>query len=127
MIADLRSSGNGVFQTLKAVTSGILGLAIVFFAYQLTGEGTNHSSHGVGDPGIELADQHRGDRSHEPGSGSHDEICSVTACASFTMTLGRSDYLRIPSPNLSGLAPTYSMPKDIVLAGEPPIPRLLTF
>ena len=124
MIAGCRSSGNGVFETLKTVTSGILVLAMVFFAYQLTGEGTNHPSHGVADTAIELADQHRGDRPHEPGSGSLSEICSVTACASFTMALGGSDYLRIPSPSL---APTGSVPKDLVLAGDPPIPRLLTF
>ena len=124
-MAGCRSSGNGVFQTLRVVTSGILVLAFVFFAFQLTGEGTNYSSHGVGNASIELTDQHPGDHSREPGSGSHSEICSVTACASFTMTLGGSDYLRIPWPDLTALAPTNSIPKDIVLAGEPPIPRLL--
>ena len=123
MIAGLRGSGNGVFKILRSVTSGILVLAIVIFAYQLEGERSIFSSYGVGDPGIELAGQHRGNNSNEPGSGLQSEICSVTPCASFTMPLGRSGYLRVPSPNL---APTDSKPKDFVLSDDPPIPRLLT-
>lgn len=127
MIVNRRSSGNDVFQALKAVTSGILVLAIVLLAYPLEIKGGIHSSHGVGGPGIELADQQRGDRSHEPVSGSHGEICSVTACASFTMTPGGSDYPRFPSLSLSGLMAIDSVADGIVLAGDPPIPRILTF
>ena len=86
MIASRFSSGNGVFQILRAVTSGILVFAMVFLALQFTGEAPNHSSHGIGDTGFEHANQHRGDHPHGPASGSHSEICSVTACTSVTMT-----------------------------------------
>ncbi len=116
-----------MFQAFKAVTSGILMLASVFFAYPHASEGAIHASHGVGDPAIELADQQRGGRSHEPGSGSHGEICSGTACASFTMTLGGSDYPRFPSLSLCGVTAIDSKADGIVLAGDPPIPRFLTF
>ncbi len=123
-MAGYRSSGNGVFRTLRAVTSGILVLAFVFFANQLTGEGTNYSSHAVGNPSIELTDQHPENQSHDPGSGHHGESCSVAACVSIVLARRGSEYRDVASPDSNGVSPDSSIPLGIILARDPPIPRL---
>ena len=106
------------------IGAGMLLLAGVLFAVQMTDAGARHASHGVAGAAIELAAEHPENQSHDPGSGHHGESCSVAACVSIVLARRGSEDRDVASPDSNGVSPDSSIPLGIILARDPPIPRL---
>lgn len=125
MISGLNGSRIDVIQLLKKAISGVLSVAIVLFAYQAFATHDIVSPQDNGAAHIAVVDQHQGNHSHGPATGSHDEHCSLAACASFTIAPGGSDYSLIPSVEKRGFVLNDLAPNGILFVDDPPIPKLI--
>ena len=113
-----------VFPLLKKAVSGILSVAIVLFAFQAYATHDLGSPHDNGAAHVAAVDQHPGKHSHDSGSGSQDEHCSLAVCASFTIAPGGSEYSLIPSVERRKVVLTDFAPNGVLFVGDPPIPKV---